>query len=237
MKKYLIFLLLSSPIYLSAQFFDKLKKQVEEKVGLESGKLTSDEAVKGIKEALSKGTEETVDLVSDLNGYYKNPEIKIPFPEDAKKVESTLRKAGLGSQVDDAVESMNRAAEDAAVEAKKIFIDAIKNMTVKDALDIVGGNKDAATMYLKSNTSQSLSEKFRPIIENSLKKVDATKYWETVTKSYNKIPFTKKVETDLTEYVTARALEGLFIMIAKEELKIRENPAARTSEILKKVFG
>ena len=161
----------------------------------------------------------------------------IPFPEDAKKVDKTLRKIGLGKEVDKAVKSINRAAEMAAVEAKDIFVDAITDMTLDDALNIVKGDTAAATTYLKKNTTSSLTEKFTPIIKAALDKTNATKYWKSIFKTYNKNPFVKKINTDLTSYVTEMALGGLFTMIQKEEGLIRRDPIARTTDLLKKIFG
>lgn len=237
MKTILLIAILTFAANTEAQFFEKMKREAVKSIGIDEKNLTANDAAKAIKEALIKGSEETVKIVSKENGFFKNPEIKIPFPEEADKVEASLKKVGLGKQFDEAVESMNRAAENASAEAKEILIDAISKMTVQDALDIVKGEDNAATIYLQENTTATLIKNFRPIIKKSLKKVNATKHWEIVTKSYNKIPFVGKIETDLPQYVTAKALEGLFTMIAKEELKIRENPAARTTELLKKVFG
>lgn len=143
----------------------------------------------------------------------------------------------MGKKVDEFNISMNRAAEKAAAEAKTVFITAIKNMTVKDAVKIVKGPDNAATSYLKNTTSPELTEKFKPIIKSSLDNVNATRYWTDLINTYNKIPLVKKMNPNLTEYVTQKALDGLFIMISKEELKIRKDPMARTSELLKKVFG
>lgn len=198
--------------------------------------FTTEEAASALKEALVQGTSKGVNVISQVDGYLKNPEIKIPFPPEAKNVENKLRAIGLSKQVDEAVESLNRAAEKAAVEAKDIFVAAIKGLTIKDAVNIVTGEQDAATQYLKNGTTNSLQAKFNPIIENSLNEVNATKYWEDLIKAYNKIPLVKKVNPDLTAYVTEKAIDGLFVMIAKEELNIRKNPAARTTELLKKVF-
>ncbi|MGW8121030.1 DUF4197 domain-containing protein [Roseivirga echinicomitans] len=198
--------------------------------------FTKEEAANALKEALEQGTSKGVDLLSKADGYYKNPQIKIPFPPEAETVESKLRAIGLGNQVDQAVESLNRAAEDAAYEAKDIFIAAIKSLTITDAINIVKGDKNSATQFLERETTRSLEGKFNPIIQASLQKVNATKYWSDVVGTYNKVPFVKKVETDLTAYVTAKAIDGLFVMIAEEELNIRENAGARTSELMRKVF-
>lgn len=222
-----------APIQLNAQLLKEAKNLLNQ---TKSG-LSEKDASDGIKEALTKGTENSVKLVSNTNGYFGNPEIKIPFPKEAEEMESTLRAAGFGKKVDQFILSMNRAAEKAAKEATPIFINAIKNMTITDAINIVKGNNDAATQYLKKNTSPELNTKFQPPIKASLDKVYATKYWGDLVRLYNKIPFVKKMNPDLTAYVTGKAIDGLFVMVAKEELKIRKDPVARTSDLLKKVFG
>ncbi len=199
--------------------------------------LTEKDAADGIKEALVNGTGESVKVVSVLNGYWGNAEIKIPFPPDAQEMETKLRTIGMGKKVDEFNESMNRAAEKAATEAKPIFVTAIKEMTVRDAINIVKGENNAATIYLKNTTSPQLIGKFQPVIKTSLDNVNATKYWNDLITIYNKIPLVKKMNPNLSEYVTQKAVDGLFIMIAKEELKIRKDPMARTSDLLKKVFG
>jgi hypothetical protein len=178
-----------------------------------------------------------VALVSKLDGYFSNPEIKIPFPENARTVESKLRALGLGSQVDDVILSLNRAAEDAAKSAQPIFVSAITGMNISDALQIVSGKNDAATQYLARTTTPELKAKFTPVIKTSLDRVDATRLWAELITAYNQIPFVNRQNPDLTAYVTEKAISGLFVMIAKEELKIRQNPVARTTELLKKVFG
>jgi len=198
--------------------------------------ITEDDAAKALKEALNNGINNSVDIVSKTDGYLQNQEIKIPFPPDAKKIEDRLRSLGLNKLVDDAILFINRAAENAATEAKPLIIQAIKNMTIKDAINIVKGKEDEGTNYLKKNTFDSLYKKFIPPIEISLEKVNATKHWSTVINRYNKIPLVQKVNPDLDDYVTRKALDGLFIMIAKEEKKIREKPLARVTETLKKVF-
>jgi hypothetical protein len=202
-----------------------------------SGSFTESEAAEGIKEALVKGTGESVNLVSVIDGYFGNPEIKIPFPPEAENIESKLRAVGLGNQVDKAILSINRAAEDAAKEAKPIFVAAIKGMTIRDAISIVKGENNAATLYLQRTTTPELQAKFQPVIKTSLDKVDATKYWTDLINAYNKIPLVQKMNPNLSAYVTDQAIRGLFTMIAKEELKIRKDPLARTTELLKKVFG
>lgn len=216
-----------------AQFMKNAKKFLNSNV---SG-LTEKDAADGIKEALMKGTDESVKVVSVIDGFWGNPEIKIPFPAEAKNVETKLRAIGMSKQVDQFNESMNRAAEKAAEEAKPIFIAAIKGMTVKDAINIVKGENNAATMYLKRTTSPELITAFKPGIKASLDNVNASKYWSELITVYNAIPLVKKMNPDLAAYVTDKAIEGLFVMIAKEELKIRKDPLARTTELLKKVFG
>lgn len=202
-----------------------------------TGSLTEKDAISGIREALVKGTAESVKAVSQLNGYLANPAIKIPFPPEAKEVETKLRALGFGSQVDEVVTSINRAAEDAAKSAEPVFVSAITGMSISDGINIVKGSNDAATQYLKKTTSPELKSKFTPVIKASLDRVDATRLWAEVIKQYNQIPFVKKQNPDLTGYVTDKAISGLFVMVAQEEAKIRTNPAARSSEILKKVFG
>ena len=198
--------------------------------------LTTAEVGEGLKEALIKGISTGSDLASRVDGYFKNPEIRIPFPPEVKKVEDKLRQIGLGSEVDRFVMTLNRGAEEAAKEAKPIFISAIKSMTIQDAWGILRGEPDAATQYLKRTTSAQLREKFKPVIQNALNKVNATKYYGDIVNTYNQIPLVQDVNPDLNEYATEKAMEGLFTLIAKEEKNIRENPVARTTELLKKVF-
>lgn len=199
--------------------------------------LTSAEVAEGLKEALIKGISTGADIASQLDGYFKNPEIKIPFPPEIQKVENRLRQIGLGNEVDKFVMTLNRGAEEAAKEAKPIFVTAIRSMTIQDAWGILRGEDDAATQYLKRTTSDQLKEKFQPVIQRSLEKVNATRYYDDIVTTYNKIPLVEKVNPDLEAYATDRAIDGLFVMIAKEEKRIREDPVARTTDLLKKVFG
>ena len=222
------------PSCTNAQFLKKVSKAINSS---STGSFTEGEAADAIKEALIKGTGKSIDIVSVIDGYFGNPEIKIPFPPEAANVESKLRAIGLGKEVDKAVLSINRAAEDAAKEAQPIFVAAVKGMSIRDAIGIVKGKENAATEYLSRTTTPELKLKFEPVIKRSLDKVDATKYWTNIISTYNKIPLVQKMNPDLTEYVTDKAIEGLFVMIAKEELKIRKDPVARTSELLRKVFG
>ena len=148
-----------------------------------------------------------------------------------------VRQIGLGGEVDKFILTLNRGAEDAAREAKPIFIDAIKSMTIQDAWSILRGEDDAATQYLRRTTGERLAEKFKPVIKASLDKVNATRYYSDIVTTYNRIPLVEKVNPDLDDYATNKAIDGLFVMIAKEEKRIREDPVARTTELLKKVFG
>lgn len=191
----------------------------------------------GIKEALEIGTSRGADLLSAKDGFFGNMAVKILFPTEAQKVEKTLRSVGLGSLADNVILSLNRAAEDAAKEAKPIFVSAIKQMSISDATNILLGNKDAATNYFKRVTSAQLLEKFKPVISSSLNKVGATKYWSDAALAYNKIPLMRPVNTDLSAYVAQKAIDGMFIQVAAEELKIREQITARSSGLLQKVFG
>lgn len=201
-----------------------------------NGSLSNADVVSGLKEALRVGTDTTTSHLSLTDGFFKNAMIKILMPPEAQSVEKTLRSVGLGSTVDKAVLSMNRAAEDASKFVGNIFINAIKQMTIQDAFGILRGGNTAATNYLKEKTTVQLTTAFTPIVSKSLDKVDATKYWKDVFTVYNKFS-SKPVNTDLTAYVTQKALDGLFYQIGLEEQNIRENPAARVTAILKKVFA
>ncbi|HUN01423.1 MAG TPA: DUF4197 domain-containing protein, partial [Niabella sp.] len=198
--------------------------------------LTSAEITSGLKEALSMGTQNGTGKLAAADGFFSNAAVKILMPEEARKVESTLRNIGLGSLVDKAVLSMNRAAEDAAKSAAPIFVNAIREMSITDALGILKGGDYAATDYFKSKTTLPLTNAFRPVIEKALTKVDATKYWNDVFTAYNKFA-ASPVNTDLAAYVTERSLAGIFYEVGQEELKIRKDPAARVTDLLKKVFG
>lgn len=200
--------------------------------------FSNDEAGNAIKELLTKAAGNSVDIVGKPNGYFKNNLIKIPFPPEAKAAESKLRQMGAGKLADDVVESLNRAAEDAAKVAKPILVNSIKQLTVNDALSIVtGSQKDAATQFLKRTTTEQILIAFRPGIKASLDKTQATKYWKKATKQYNRLPMVQKVNTDLVDYTSRKALDGLFIMLSQEEEKIRANPQAFGSGVLDKVFG
>jgi hypothetical protein len=200
--------------------------------------LSSDEIINGLKEALSVGAENTSKNLGAADGFFKNAAIKILMPPEADKAAKTLRQFGMGSLVDKAILSMNRAAEDAATGISSIFISSIKQMTVTDGLKILQGGDFAATDYLKKTTTAQLTEKMRPVIEASLAKVDATTYWKDVFTTYNKLSFSRQpVNTDLSSYVTEKAMTGIFYSIGQEEQKIRKDPAAQVTDLLKKVFS
>ena len=197
--------------------------------------ITETEAAEGIKEALGQGLAKAVLQLNTTDGFFKDAFYKILLPPDAQKIENTLRSIGLGSQVDKAI---NRGAEDAAGYAKPIFVDAIKNMTLQDAIGLVKNGDTSATHFFRLKTTEKLLAAFRPVIQSSLDKVSATKYYGDMVNTYNNFPTTiKKINPDLTSFVTAKATDALFDLVAKEEKNIRENITARTSEILKKVFG
>lgn len=199
--------------------------------------LTEDKIVKGLKEALTVGTKNSTQKAAKVDGYFKNPLIKIPFPKEAAEMEKTLKSLGMSKQMDTFVKTMNRAAEDAAVKATPIFINAITNMSITDGINILKGGENAATMYLLKSTNAGLTKEFKPVIQKSLQKVEITKYWNPLVKTYNQVPFVTKMNPNLDDYVTGKAIEGLFKMIAEEERKIRKDPQARVTDLLKDVFG
>ena len=201
-----------------------------------TGGLTNADIVSGLREALTVGTQNGTSKLSSVDGFFKDAAIKILLPEEAKKVESTLRSVGMGSLVDKAILSMNRAAEDAAKGAGTIFVNAIKQMTITDAVNILKGGDFAATNYFKAKTTQSLVQSMKPVIDKALANVNATKYWSDVTSMYNTFSKTQ-INTDLSAYVTQKAMDGIFYQVGLEEQQIRKDPVARTTEILKKVFG
>jgi hypothetical protein len=199
--------------------------------------LTTTDIIKGLKEALTVGTSNAVTKLNKPGGYFTNSLLKIKFPKEAEQVALKLRSLGMNKLVDDFEKSMNTAAEKASIKAKPIFVNAITSMSITDAKGILTGGNNAATTYFKSKTQRALKSAFRPEISKGLNAVNATKYWSDITSTYNRLPMVTKVNTDLASYVTDKALDGLFYKVAQEELKIRENPSARVSEILRKVFG
>lgn len=239
MKKILIGVVIFASTGVNAQLnLNKLKNSVKTQVETPTAsKLTNDEVISGLKEALSVGVDNAGKSASMIDGFNKNGLIRIPFPAEADKMQKSLRKVGMGKQVDEFELVLNRAAEEAAKEAAPLFLLAIKSMTVKDGLSILKGEDNAATSYLEASTKDSLYATFRPIVEKALQTVNITKYWSPLASGYNKIPLTTKVNLDLEDYTTEKAMEGLFKLLELEEKKIREEPSARVSDLLKKVFG
>ncbi|MFV0366057.1 MAG: DUF4197 domain-containing protein [Mangrovibacterium sp.] len=255
MKKILLLLMLATPGVVMAQSWkEALKGLVSEKTESSTteeqsssssslslsnlANLSESLASDGLKEALAKGVSRGVTELSATDGYLGNELVKIAFPEEIQMVEKALRKAGMDKVADKGVELLNRAAEDAASSAADIFTSAITEMTIQDAVGIVAGSDDAGTEYLKKHTTNELTEKFSPIIEESLGMVNATSYWKTVMSKYNALPFVQKqIEPDLTKYVAEKAVDGMFVKIAEEEKLIRKDPLERTTEILEQVFN
>jgi len=231
----LIALFAAQPPSAFAQFTDILKR-VKEAIGMRN-ELSESKIMEGLKEALEVGTGNAVELVSKLDGYYTNPKIKIPLPTSVRKVEKILRTVGFGSTVDDFEMSINRAAEQAAPEAKALFIDTIKQMSFDDARKILNGKDNAATFYFKDKTWDRLYDKFKPIVNSTLSEVGATRYYQDLDRKVRSIPFTDSMRFDLDKYVTDGALDGLFYMVEEQERKIRQDPAARVTDLLKEVFS
>ena len=239
MKKIILAIVLLSTTVINAQFdLKSIKNKVSETTkSSPTSKLSSQEIVSGLKEALTIGVQKAGDLTSAADGFNRNDLIRVPFPEDAKKMETSLRKVGMGKKVDEFEVVLNRAAEQAAKEAAPIFINAVRQMEVKDGLNILKGNDDAATVFMKGKTNTDLYAKFKPVIIKALNNVQVTKYWTPLVTRYNQIPLTKKMNPDLEDYTTKKAIEGLFKMLALEEKKIRDSDAARVTDLLKKVFS
>ena len=241
MKKFIL------PALISAMLIACTTQQMQEtanaaKESMNGGKpasnpLTNDEVVSGLRDALTVGTNNSSTFASKVDGYYKNPALFIPFPPEAQKVKDWAAKVGMNKQVDEFVMTLNRSAEEAAKDAAPIFVNAIKGMSIGDGFAILRGADNAATQYLKDKTTAELRLKFSPVVQNAINKVQVTKYWNPIITNYNKVPFVEKQNPDLTAYVTDRAMEGLFKLITDEELKIRKDPVARVTDILKRVFG
>lgn len=207
-----------------------------QQAGIVQTNINTTDVVNGLKQALEIGAERSSSQLSAVDGFFANAAVKILLPPEAKNVEKTLRSLGMGKLVDDAILSMNRAAEDAAQSAAPIFADAIKSMTLQDAWGILHGTDTAATSFMRQRTTPALTEAFRPVIAASISKTNATKYWNSVFSYYNKFA-AKKINPDLNAYVTDKALAGIFYQLGQEEKAIRKDPAARTTALLKKVFG
>ena len=235
MKKIFLLLLLI-PFISNAQFKDLIKK-ASDKAATMSGSNSGLDIGGGLKEALNKGVTEQVSKLTAADGFYKNEAVKILMPDELQKVDKALRKMGMSDLADDGIKALNRAAEDAVKEATPIFVSAIKNMSISDAKSILMGNENAATVYLQSETTTPLYAKFSPVVQQSISKVGADVIWAAIIKKYNAIPLVSKVNPDITDYVTNKALEGVFKMITVEEKNIRTNLNSRTSDVLRKVFA
>ena len=212
-------------------------QQVLEQLPQQTGILSQAEMGNGLKEALNNGISKQVTKLTATDGFFRNEAVKILLPAELQKVDTRLRQLGLSKLADDGLRVLNRAAEDAVKEATPIFVDAVKQMTFTDAKNILLGNESSATNYLQNTTSSALYGKFNPIIKNSFAKVGADKIWTQIITKYNSIPLVNKVNPDLTDYTTNKAMEGVFKMIAVEEKDIRTNFSARTSDLLRKVFA
>jgi len=226
-----ILLLCGSPV--AAQLEDVAKR-----LGLgDKSQLSSEKVASGLQEALKIGTGNAVGLTGKADGYFKNEAIKILMPEKLAATEKGLRAIGYGPQVDEFVLSMNRAAEKAAPAAKEIVWGAIKEMSFEDARKILAGSETAATDYFKGKTTGKLTETFRPVVEKSMEEIGVTRQYNALVGRAQSLPFGKVPSFDLNQYVVGKALDGLFLMIAEEERKIRKDPAARVTDLLKEVFA
>lgn len=235
MKKILLLFLLL-PTLTMAQDWQDLLNQVKDKLNQVNTSGSVDIAA-GLKEALNNGITKQVIKLTATDGFYKNEMVKIVLPDELKKVDKTLRKLGMSKLADSGIKSLNRAAEDAVKEATPIFLNAIKSMSFSNAKSILMGKETAATDYLKGTTSTALYAKFSPIVQQSIGKVGADKIWASIIKKYNSIPKVAKVNPDITDYVTNKAMDGVFKMVSVEEKDIRTNIKSRTSDLLKKVFA
>lgn len=238
----LFFLLTANSTYAQVDL-TKIKSDIQKKVSGTTGSssvlnLSESEIAQGLKEALSNGATSASQVLNKVDGYYKNPRVKIPIPQEARQVAQKLRDYGYGSKVDAFEQSLNRAGEQAAKEAAPIFKSVISSMTIADAKSILRGTDTAATSYLRKASYTSLFNTFTPHVKKALGDNNVAAKWTELTKLYNRIPLVKKqLNTDLVSYTTHRSLRGLFVIVADEELKIRKDPVARTSDVLKKVFG
>jgi hypothetical protein len=235
--KYIVAILIFAAVStnVNAQFgkiLDKAKKVVKGE-----NPVSKDEVADGLKEALDQGIEDAVDKLSAEDGYLESP-YKVEIPSEAKKVISKVKMVpGFENVEKDLILKMNRAAESAAKKATPIFVNAVKSISFDDAMNILGGENDAATLYLKDKSYKELYKAFMPVIQSALDEVNAREYWRSVVKAYNNLPFVKDVNPELDDHVNTKALVGLFSLIAKKEEGIRENVDQRNTKLLKKVFG
>ena len=230
MKRFIALLLLLH--FTACAELQDVVNQLPQDVGISEADIGS-----GLRQALDLGIDKQVRKLTQKDGFFKNDLVKISLPEELQKVDKALRNIGLGNLADEGLKVLNRAAEDAVSEATPIFIEAVQGITFTDAKNILLGQDDAATQYLTSRTQTALYDKFNPVIENSFSKVGADAIWENLISQYNNIPFTKDVNTDLTDYVTGEALKGVYTMIAVEEKEIRTNLGSRSTDLLRKVFA
>lgn len=239
MKKYKSLTLIGVALLMLAGCSERDLRQAYEIVSAnaEEVPLTNSEVVAALKDSLSRGISKGALIASSKDGYYGNPRLKIPFPTEVGKVDEALRKIGFGKEVDRFVMQLNRSAEKAAAKSKPIFIKAITSMTIGDAFEILNGADDAATKYLIRTTGDDLREQFLPIISDTLQETSATRYYGDIVNKYNQLPFVNDVDPDLEAYATDRAIAGLFVLVADEEASIRANPGARTTKLLRRVFG
>jgi hypothetical protein len=235
MKK-LFLLALFVPLMSNAQLKDLIKKGTSKVTSMTKTNSAIDIAA-GLREALNKGVTDQVSKLTALDGFYKNEAVKILMPAELQKVDQTLRKLGMSSLADDGIKALNRAAEDAVKESTPIFVSAIKNINFSDAKNILLGKENAATAYLQEGTTKDLYAKFSPIVKQSIGKVGADVIWTNIITRYNAIPLVNKVNPDITDYVTNKALEGVFKMITVEEKNIRTKLDSRTSSLLQQVFA
>ncbi|GAB2779292.1 DUF4197 domain-containing protein [Actinomadura fibrosa] len=212
-------------------------QQIADNLPQEGGYISNAEVAAGLRQALDKGIDQQVSKLAQENGFFSNELVRITLPPELQKVDKALRDVGLNSLADEGLKVLNRAAEDAVKEATPIFVNAVKEITFNDARNILLGEDTAATAYLSQKTSDPLYAKFNPVITNSLDEVGATQVWSNIIQRYNQLPLTSNVNPDLPDYVTKEALKGVFTMIAVEEKEIRNNFAARTTDLLKRVFA
>jgi hypothetical protein len=236
MKK-IILVLVFVPFFGLAQLKDLIKKGKQQIGSIKTNSVGGIDISAGLKEALNNGITKQVSLLTAVDGFYGNEAVKILMPPELLKVDGMMRKIGLGNLADDGIKSLNRAAEDAVKTATPIFVEAIKNMSFADAKSILLGSQNAATSFLQTGTTKSLYSKFSPVVQNSIGKVGADVVWSSIINKYNAIPLMGKVNPDLTDYVTQKALEGVFKMIAVEEKNIRTKLDSRTTKLLQQVFA
>jgi len=201
------------------------------------GALTNGEVIAGLKEALTIGARESATFASKVDGFYKNPKIAIPWPAEAQTVKDVLSKTGFTKQIAAFEESMNRAAEEAAKGAFDVFASAVREMTIQDGFAILNGGDMAATNYLREKSTIPLKQKFSPVVKNAIDKVNVTSYWNPLVNAYNMVPGVTRQNPNLEDYITGKAIDGLMTLIAEQEMKIRQDPAAQVTALLKKVFG